>query len=107
MNHGRRPPQPSRLDPCVRIARPDRRRSGLLLPDGRFRVGCTKGTYVRTLAHDLGQRLGCGAHLVTLRRIVSGKFNLTNALPLEQVLALSRNELEQRVIPFLELVRDP
>src|SRR2546426_11636847 len=75
-------------------------------PIGRVRVACTKGTYVRTLAHDLGQKLGCGAHLVTLRRIVSGKFNLANALPLDQVLALSRNELEQRVIPFLELVRD-
>ena len=75
-------------------------------PIGRFRVGCTKGTYVRTLVHDLGEKLGCGAHLVTLRRIVSGKFNLTNALPLGEVLALSRNELEQRVIPFLELVRD-
>ena len=75
-------------------------------PIGRFRVGCTKGTYVRTLAHDLGQKLGCGAHLVTLRRIVSGKFNLANALPLDQVLALSRSELEQRVIPFFRLARE-
>src|SRR5208282_4537119 len=43
-------------------------------PLGQFRVACTKGTYVRSIAHDLGQKLGCGAHLATLRRSVSGKF---------------------------------
>src|SRR6202167_4423185 len=43
-------------------------------PFGRFSVACTKGTYVRSLAHDLGQKLGCGAHLTELRRAVSGKF---------------------------------
>ncbi|HEU5396668.1 MAG TPA: tRNA pseudouridine(55) synthase TruB, partial [Verrucomicrobiae bacterium] len=37
-------------------------------PLGQFRIACTKGTYVRSLAHDLGQKLGCGAHLATLRR---------------------------------------
>ena len=42
-------------------------------PVGRFRVACTKGTYVRSLAHELGQKLGCGAHLATLRRMSSGK----------------------------------
>src|SRR3989441_780761 len=40
-------------------------------PYAAFRVACTKGTYVRSLAHDLGQKLGCGAHLATLRRVVS------------------------------------
>src|SRR5438874_12231317 len=43
-------------------------------PLGQFRVACTKGTYVRTLAHDLGQKLGCGAHLAALRRVTSGRF---------------------------------
>ena len=75
-------------------------------PLGHFRVACTKGTYVRTLAHDLGQKLGCGAHLATLRRLVSGKFDVADALPLDQVLALSRPELERRVIPFLTLARE-
>src|SRR5437870_9400434 len=42
-------------------------------PFGRFRVACTKGTYVRSLAHDLGQKIGCGAHLSELRRAVSGR----------------------------------
>jgi tRNA pseudouridine55 synthase len=75
-------------------------------PLGDFRVACTKGTYVRTLAHDLGQKIGCGAHLATLRRIVSGKFNVADAAPLDQVLARSKTELEQRVIPFLKLARE-
>ena len=75
-------------------------------PIGQFRVACTKGTYVRTLAHDLGQKLGCGGHLATLRRIVSGQFDVADALPLDQVLALSATELEKRVIPFLKLSRE-
>ena len=72
-------------------------------PLAHFRVACTKGTYVRTLAHDLGQKLGCGAHLAALRRISAGKFDVVDALPLDQVLALSTSELENRVIPFLKL----
>ena len=75
-------------------------------PIGQFRVACTKGTYVRTLAHDLGEKVGCGGHLAALRRIVAGKFDVADALPLEQVLALSITELEKRVIPFLKLTRE-
>jgi len=74
-------------------------------PVGQFRVACTKGTYVRTLAHDFGQKLGCGGHLATLRRIASGQFDVADALPLDQVLALSTTELEKRVIPFLKLTQ--
>ena len=73
-------------------------------PVGHFRVACTKGTYVRSLVHDLGQKLGCGAYLATLRRLVSGKFDVADALPLDQALALSPAELEGRVIPMLKLV---
>jgi len=72
-------------------------------PVGTFTLACTKGTYVRSVAHDLGQKLGCGAHLATLRRSVSGKFDVADALPLDQVLSLSPGELEKRVIPFLKL----
>lgn len=56
-------------------------------PDAAFRVSCTKGTYVRTLAHDVGEALGCGAHLVALRRTVIGSFTLDQAHPLDQILA--------------------
>jgi tRNA pseudouridine55 synthase len=72
-------------------------------PLGQFRVACTKGTYIRSLAHDLGQKLGCGAHLTTLRRSASGKFDVADALPLDTILKFSAAELEKRVIPFLKL----
>jgi tRNA pseudouridine55 synthase len=72
-------------------------------PRGEFRLACTKGTYVRSVAHDLGQKIGCGAHLSTLRRSVSGKFDVAEAAPLEDVLKLTVAELEKKVIPFLKL----
>jgi tRNA pseudouridine55 synthase len=73
-------------------------------PLGKFRVACTKGTYIRSLAHDLGQKLGCGAHLTTLRRSASGKFDVADALPLDAILKLTSSELEKRVLPFLKLM---
>jgi tRNA pseudouridine55 synthase len=73
-------------------------------PLGTFRVACTKGTYVRSLVHDLGQKIGCGAHLAQLRRIVSGDFKVSDALPLKEILDLPLSELEKRVIPILRLV---
>ena len=51
----------------------------------RLRVRCGAGTYVRSLAHDLGQALGCGAHLSALRRSAVGGFTVENALTLEQL----------------------
>lgn len=72
-------------------------------PIGWFRLACTKGTYVRSIAHELGQKLGCGAHLSTLRRLTSGKFDVAKAVPFEEVLRLTARELEQHVIPFLKL----
>jgi tRNA pseudouridine55 synthase len=73
-------------------------------PFGRFRIACTKGTYVRSLIHELGQKLGCGAHLYSLRRESAGKFNLADATPLDTVLVLPKPELEKKVIPWLKLV---
>jgi len=72
-------------------------------PLGQFRLACTKGTYVRAIAHELGQKLGCGAHLSSLRRVTSGKFEVEQAMPLDTVLKFSERELEARVIPFLKL----
>jgi tRNA pseudouridine55 synthase len=72
-------------------------------PVGHFRVACTKGTYVRSLAHDLGQKLGCGAHLSTLRRLASGKFDVADALPVAAALELSESDLSKRIIPYLKL----
>lgn len=70
---------------------------------GEFRLACTKGTYVRSVANDLGQKIGCGAHLAMLRRSVSGKFDVADAKPLDEILKFSLSELEKRVIPFLKL----
>lgn len=72
-------------------------------PVATFRISCTKGTYVRTLAHDLGQKIGCGAHLQNLRRLQIGRFSVDNALPLSSILEMNPNELGQHVIPFLKL----
>lgn len=49
-----------------------------------FEIHCSPGTYVRALAHELGRKLGCGAHLSRLRRLSSGKFSLAMACPLHQ-----------------------
>jgi tRNA pseudouridine55 synthase len=72
-------------------------------PIGRFRVACTKGTYVRSLAHELGHKIGCGAHLLTLRREVSGKYDVKDAVQYEELLSFSPSQLQTRVIPFLQL----
>jgi tRNA pseudouridine55 synthase len=72
------------------------------LPKLTFDLHCTKGTYVRTVAHDLGQKLGCGAHLSALRRTGSGKFKIDQCLPLEAIEELSLAEIEKRLIPVHE-----
>lgn len=64
-----------------------------------FEVRCSKGTYVRTLANDLGAALGCGAHLCALRRTASGKVTLERATPFADLLEMPRAEVEARVIP--------
>lgn len=73
-------------------------------PFGSFRIACTKGTYVRSIAHEIGQKIGCGAHLATLRRTDIGRFSVADALPLNQTLALPPTQLQPRVIPFLKLI---
>ena len=59
------------------------------LPQVEFTVSCSRGTYVRTLASDIGDSLGCGAHLTALRRIRSGPFTLDKALSLDDLTRLS------------------
>jgi tRNA pseudouridine55 synthase len=78
--------------------------TGYREPLGQFRIACTKGTYVRSIAHELGQKLGCGAHLAALRRVTSGKFDVADATKLDDVLNLTTAELEKKVMPFLKLV---
>ncbi len=72
-------------------------------PYAQFRIACTKGTYVRTVAHELGQKIGCGAHVAMLRRESSGRFDVADALEYEEALQASGQQLQARVIPFLKL----
>ncbi len=67
----------------------------------RLRVRCGKGTYIRTLCHDLGQRCGCPAHMRSLIRIRSGFFTLEDAITLEDARALAaEGRLGERLIPM-------
>jgi tRNA pseudouridine55 synthase len=68
-------------------------------PDSiQLRVVCTAGFYVRSLAHDIGRRLGCGAHLASLRRVRSGRFSIDGAQPLEGI-ERARDGAAAHVIP--------
>lgn len=71
------------------------------LPEFEFTVHCSKGTYIRSLAHDLGEKLGCGAHLSALVRLASGKFTLEEAVTLDELgAAFQRGDAEKYLIPF-------
>lgn len=70
----------------------------------RFRIVCSGGTYVRTLAHDLGRAVGCGAHLSSLRRTRVGRFTLSETIPLERVDPTRLLPLEE-ALPPMPLVR--
>ncbi|MBE6392857.1 MAG: tRNA pseudouridine(55) synthase TruB [Lentisphaerae bacterium] len=63
------------------------------LPRCKFTLNCSKGTYVRTLCSDAGKKLGVGAMLTNLRRTRSGKFDIANALTIEQIRAFSQEDL--------------
>ena len=72
------------------------------LPQLDFRLRSSKGTYVRTMAHDLGQKLGCGAHLSALRRTATDRFNISQAITLDAIEAMPIPEIERRLIPVYE-----
>jgi len=69
---------------------------GFELPRGTFRVRCSSGTYVRSLVHDLGQRLGSGRALADLRRTASEPFSIDRAIPLEELEHSPREEVLAR-----------
>jgi tRNA pseudouridine55 synthase len=70
-------------------------------PIARFAVRCSKGTYVRTLCADMGERLGMGAHLTSLIRTRSGRFDLEQALTIEQAETLAAaGQAEQALVPL-------
>lgn len=74
---------------------------GFDAPRARFRVACTKGTYVRALVRDLGAALGCGAHLTALRRTRAGDFTLDQAIALDAIEPGSPLVAPPAVLPHL------
>lgn len=73
-------------------------------PRGKFVLSCSKGTYVRTLCHDLGKRIGCGAHMSALRRISSDKFNVADAVTLEELSQMNPSAIKKILIPVASAV---
>ncbi|PLZ04415.1 tRNA pseudouridine(55) synthase TruB [Burkholderia sp. WAC0059] len=69
------------------------------LPDVTFRVTCSKGTYIRTLAEDIGEALGCGAHLVALRRTGVGALTLEHAVTLDRLSDADERTLDDWLRP--------
>ena len=69
-----------------------------------LRVNCSKGTYIRTLAEDLGEVLGCGAHLTALRRIATGHFEVSQCVTLDKLEAMSEQERMACLLPVNSLL---
>lgn len=78
--------------------------TGVRLPEVDIRVRCSKGTYIRTLAHDFGQALGCGAHLSALRRTASGDYTVAQALPVDTLRDMDLEDMKTHLLP---LATDP
>ena len=94
-----------------RKARPVRIRELQLLgregEDWLLDVTCSKGTYIRTLCHDIGESLGCGGCMSALRRIRAGEFSIENAYTLDQICeAADRGEAERLLIPVDSLFQE-
>ena len=81
-------------------------RTGFAPPFLELRVRCSKGTYLRTLAADLGAALGTGAHLAALRRTASGRFTVDAAISLQSLGALSQAQRQARLLPLDALLAD-
>ncbi len=78
--------------------------TGFNLPEISFLVGCSKGAYIRTIAHDLGAKIGCGAHLNVLRRTAVGQFRIEKADTLDVLKEASPTALRKKLIPVMQAV---
>jgi tRNA pseudouridine55 synthase len=75
------------------------------LPEIEFRVVCSKGFYVRTYAHDIGNELGCGAHLKQLRRTKSGRFTLDRAISVDELKNGDPDAIRGKILSLPEVSR--
>ncbi len=73
-------------------------------PEGRFFMDCSKGTYVRTVFHDLGQKLDCGGHLTSLRRTKINDFSIEGVPTLDEIETMGTGEFQSLLIPVREAV---
>jgi tRNA pseudouridine55 synthase len=78
---------------------------GVRLPEIEFRVVCSKGFYVRTYAHDIGNELGCGAHLKNLRRTKSGRFDLSRSITVADLQTQPREVVIGKILSLPEVSR--
>lgn len=74
--------------------------TGMAGEDYILEVTCSKGTYIRTLCHDIGQALGCGGTLTALRRTRVGAYSVEDAHTMEEILSLSREQAEALLLPL-------
>src|SRR5205809_1294311 len=77
----------------------------IVLPEIDFSVLCSKGFYVRTYVHEIGESLGCGAHLKSLRRTKSGRFDVANAISVAQIKDVPREEILSRLLSLPDVSR--
>jgi tRNA pseudouridine55 synthase len=77
----------------------------IALPEIDFSVVCSKGFYVRTYVNDIGEVLGCGAHLKSLRRIKSGRFDVANAISVAEIKNAPREEIVRKILSLPEVSR--
>jgi tRNA pseudouridine55 synthase len=77
----------------------------IALPEIGFSVMCSKGFYVRTYAHDIGEALGCGAHLKSLRRTKSGRFDVANAISVDEIKNGERDKILGAILSLPEVSR--
>jgi tRNA pseudouridine55 synthase len=77
----------------------------IVAPEIDFSVICSKGFYVRTYAHDIGEELGCGAHLKNLRRVKSGRFSVDGAITVDELKTAEPVDILSRILTLPEVSR--
>ena len=92
------PTRQVRIDRCELLSR-----SG---PDLSLSISCSKGTYIRSISHDLGRLLGCGGLLTKLRRTRVGQLDVSQAISLDEIQRLERTELIKRCLSVGEALTD-
>src|SRR2546423_14471131 len=77
----------------------------IALPEIDFSVLCSKGFYVRTYAHDIGEAIGCGAYLKSLRRTKSGRFDVSDSISVDQIKNWPRENVASRILSLPQVSR--